>query len=418
MHKLSYSLNEKYFEHQLKEGITVIGRSPKCDIVINEPSISGTHMQFELSNELLICTDLNSSNGTAINGLKINKPTLIHKNDSLILGRIPCLIISDIVEKTTETPVEQAYTMDAITPDYVDAVEDSPHYNLQEEKHDYLPMAQQKNSVEVIKGGELYPETTTPVEPKKNKTVLIAAGIGIVFLSVILLLPSKKATNKPKRIIYSQTSYNNDLDKGFDNFRNRAYGKARKIWQKANTKWTKNHPKSIEYSIIAREMTRITLSLAKAEKNNSYLNVDWLNISKQIRNLIDDAVMTDNTQLFLDNFRKQVLSESANLNSYTQGKSNFEKKEYLEAQKNFASIPNNSHYFSDAKSMIDKCAKANFKKSVKNILSLSKQENCDWIELVKTTEELLNIKDDPTLSLKIVSWRKYAQQQKNAFRYN
>jgi pSer/pThr/pTyr-binding forkhead associated (FHA) protein len=65
---------------------TIIGRdSEKCDIVLNDPEVSGQHAILKKSNITCIIEDLNSGNGTLLNGERINKASLTN-NDEFIIG--------------------------------------------------------------------------------------------------------------------------------------------------------------------------------------------------------------------------------------------------------------------------------------------------------------------------------------------
>lgn len=74
----------------------VVGRSPKCDLVIPHDSISRQHCQIDYSKEkdVFYITDLGSSNGVTINGQRIppSTKTLIPPNASLSLGKLECEI--------------------------------------------------------------------------------------------------------------------------------------------------------------------------------------------------------------------------------------------------------------------------------------------------------------------------------------
>ena len=55
-------------------GPVVVGRSPSSDIVISEPFVSATHARFTLQGPALVLEDLNSTNGTLVNGRSIGEP--------------------------------------------------------------------------------------------------------------------------------------------------------------------------------------------------------------------------------------------------------------------------------------------------------------------------------------------------------
>lgn len=60
---------------ELKE-LTTIGRDPSCNIVVSDNGISKKHVQIEIVAGVVTLIDLNSSNGTYVNGLKIKQQKL------------------------------------------------------------------------------------------------------------------------------------------------------------------------------------------------------------------------------------------------------------------------------------------------------------------------------------------------------
>ena len=55
-------------------GPVIVGRSPSSDICINEPFVSASHARFSLQGPALIIEDLNSLNGTLVNGRQLVEP--------------------------------------------------------------------------------------------------------------------------------------------------------------------------------------------------------------------------------------------------------------------------------------------------------------------------------------------------------
>ena len=78
------SQNDKY-SNIVNEG--VVGRSNDCDTVIKNDNVSRQHLKVEYNNGVFI-TDLNSANGTYINGKKLEptQATLLLKNELLVIG--------------------------------------------------------------------------------------------------------------------------------------------------------------------------------------------------------------------------------------------------------------------------------------------------------------------------------------------
>ncbi|PIE41115.1 MAG: FHA domain-containing protein [Gammaproteobacteria bacterium] len=57
-------------------GTMVLGRSEKCDLVINDEHMSRRHAELNLRDGVLRIVDLNSSNGTRVNNVKISEKVL------------------------------------------------------------------------------------------------------------------------------------------------------------------------------------------------------------------------------------------------------------------------------------------------------------------------------------------------------
>ena len=67
----------------------VIGRSSReARLVIpKDTTISGTHAKLTFDGSAVRIEDLNSANGTKINGVKIQMPTVLHSGDVLTFGK-------------------------------------------------------------------------------------------------------------------------------------------------------------------------------------------------------------------------------------------------------------------------------------------------------------------------------------------
>ena len=68
-----------------------IGRSSDNDIIYTEDAISRHHCELYCSNKKVFIKDLNSSNGTKVNGIKIDHPVWLKKGDKVELGRVVCI---------------------------------------------------------------------------------------------------------------------------------------------------------------------------------------------------------------------------------------------------------------------------------------------------------------------------------------
>ena len=69
-------------------GPVIVGRSPGADIVIAASYVSGRHARFSLMGQDLFVEDLNSTNGTAVNGRRITSPVALRDRDIVNVGDV------------------------------------------------------------------------------------------------------------------------------------------------------------------------------------------------------------------------------------------------------------------------------------------------------------------------------------------
>ena len=65
---------------------TVVGRSPEADVVVEDEAVSWNHLEIERKGDVLMATDLDSRNGTALNGEPLDRPRRLRDGDTLIVG--------------------------------------------------------------------------------------------------------------------------------------------------------------------------------------------------------------------------------------------------------------------------------------------------------------------------------------------
>jgi len=73
-------------EVQLTKDRTTLGRRPYNDVVIDNLAVSGEHAVLQMSGADVHIEDLNSTNGTYVNG-KAAKKQLLHHNDTIEVGK-------------------------------------------------------------------------------------------------------------------------------------------------------------------------------------------------------------------------------------------------------------------------------------------------------------------------------------------
>jgi pSer/pThr/pTyr-binding forkhead associated (FHA) protein len=70
----------------LSAELTVVGRSPEADVQLDDEGVSWNHLEIERRGEVLMATDLDSRNGTALNGEPLDRPRRLRDGDTLIVG--------------------------------------------------------------------------------------------------------------------------------------------------------------------------------------------------------------------------------------------------------------------------------------------------------------------------------------------
>ncbi len=64
----------------------IVGRSSICDVTVDDPKISGQHFCLEADDDGIYVSDLNSTNGTSVNGIRINGKRKLNPGDTVDAG--------------------------------------------------------------------------------------------------------------------------------------------------------------------------------------------------------------------------------------------------------------------------------------------------------------------------------------------
>lgn len=88
--KLGEEVVNKYF---FDKEILNIGRARDNDIIIENLAVSRNHARIRLTNGKYVLTDLNSANGTFVNGVRITKTEIMH-NDVITVGKHNLLFVN------------------------------------------------------------------------------------------------------------------------------------------------------------------------------------------------------------------------------------------------------------------------------------------------------------------------------------
>ena len=80
----NYRLTRGTHAFVLQNGENLIGRDPDVHVVLDHPSVSRRHARISITAGRVTLEDLNSRNGTCVDGRGITSPTELH--DGTIIG--------------------------------------------------------------------------------------------------------------------------------------------------------------------------------------------------------------------------------------------------------------------------------------------------------------------------------------------
>ena len=166
---------------KIEDNEIFIGRdADKCQIVLNDSEVSSVHAKIKKSLINCVIEDLNSSNGTILNGDRINKSELTN-GDEFVIGEttFTVQISSDVIEaeKDTLMPVQENQEVEV-----VEEVEEEVEFeNFSEDDGFALEEEAPKSLIQKILK-----------DPKKKRMAII----GVVALLVLFLFDTEETDTK------------------------------------------------------------------------------------------------------------------------------------------------------------------------------------------------------------------------------
>ncbi len=86
--------------------LIIVGRNPDCDVFLAHQSISRQHASIEKKGlDDFVITDLNSTNGTFVNGRRVNGSMKIGQNDTIIIGRFQLSLSGKVRDLSREVSI-------------------------------------------------------------------------------------------------------------------------------------------------------------------------------------------------------------------------------------------------------------------------------------------------------------------------
>jgi pSer/pThr/pTyr-binding forkhead associated (FHA) protein len=179
-------------KYNLETNEVFIGRDPdKCQIILKDSEVSGIHAVIKKNNITCRIEDLNSANGTLVNGVRINKADLTN-GDEILIGTttLTVKVKSDFLQEEQETlmPVENQQEVEV-----EETVEEiaSDDQNSFSDTNTTMQMPSGKPQSLVDKWKAL---------PKNKKIIYGVVGLGLLFMLLddgSTPAPTKDKTKKP-----------------------------------------------------------------------------------------------------------------------------------------------------------------------------------------------------------------------------
>jgi pSer/pThr/pTyr-binding forkhead associated (FHA) protein len=76
----------------LDQGIVTLGRSSRCDVILESPEVSRQHARLVVSNIGVAIEDVESRNGVYVNGERVRAARAIEEGDRIVIGDVELLL--------------------------------------------------------------------------------------------------------------------------------------------------------------------------------------------------------------------------------------------------------------------------------------------------------------------------------------
>ena len=90
----NYQLTRGTHAFALQNGENLIGRDPDVHVFLDHPSVSRRHARISITADRVVLADLNSRNGTCVDGRGITLPTELHDGTVIGVGPITLTFVS------------------------------------------------------------------------------------------------------------------------------------------------------------------------------------------------------------------------------------------------------------------------------------------------------------------------------------
>ena len=104
-------------DYRLYKEVTVIGRNPSCDLVLNQSGISSEHARISMYCGRFVLSDCHSDAGTYVNGKRLTAPVYLNEKDQISLGRCNYIFSGGrLIFSKADDPAARAGVLRAMAP--------------------------------------------------------------------------------------------------------------------------------------------------------------------------------------------------------------------------------------------------------------------------------------------------------------
>lgn len=185
-------INGESQEYNLNQSSVYVGRSSQCDVIINHESMSRKHCLIEISDGKIFITDLGSTNGVSIDGVRItpNEKTFYLNSLPLMIGAAQVSI--DLTDHQTKVfslsqiNKETKKTSEPSKPVITKTSSTGTHKNLDGDSETRTRVVNETkiSKTKPIKAPEK--KSSAPIDPSKKRELFFASiAVGLFLLMAL-----------------------------------------------------------------------------------------------------------------------------------------------------------------------------------------------------------------------------------------
>jgi len=174
---------------QIDEGQNLlVGRLPKCDIVLEDGSVSSQHARLQLQEDKLRVVDMGSTNGTRVNYAAIDDPVYLLDGDTLEFGNVSFTIDGATLMSPASESTAMAAIVDLDPLEASQALSDTMLSIPMPSEPELEQMLQESGEVPPQEQGEAPPEAEQEAMMLSPEVISFRIALGLLLVGGAILL--------------------------------------------------------------------------------------------------------------------------------------------------------------------------------------------------------------------------------------